>query len=358
MDSDPANPYSMDLYDYLLPEKLIAQTPCEERASSRMLVLDRSRVDLQHVTFEHIGDWLLPGDVLVVNDTRVVPARLHAVKETGGKVEVFVLDPYKEPEIAAREGYLCLLKASKPIRAGSKIWLEDTLPLTVLSSPLDGKAHVLFPSSEPLLPLLDRLGETPLPPYIRPETRTRATDDRSSYQTVYACRPGAVAAPTAGLHFTESLLDQLAAKGIERVSVTLHVGYGTFSPVRMEDLRHHQIHAEFVQLSDTAARQIQHAKRERRRIIAVGTTVVRVLEWVASCHEEILSCSGSCDHYIYPGYPFKVVDGMVTNFHLPRSSLLLLVSAFAGRERILDAYRKAIEMEYRFFSYGDAMLIL
>jgi S-adenosylmethionine:tRNA ribosyltransferase-isomerase len=348
----------MERYDYPLPENLIAQTPCHQRESSRLLVLNRSDGCIEHTHFKDITRWLIPGDVLVVNDTRVVPARLHAVKETGGRVEILVLDPYKSPETAASEGYLCLLKSSKPLRTHSRIRLLDGLSLEVLSPLVDGKARVLFPPSEPLLSLLDRLGETPLPPYIRPENRRVDADDRNAYQTVYASQPGAVAAPTAGLHFTSSLLDHLAESGIERVSVTLHVGYGTFSPVRVDDFRHHKMHSEFVQLSDAAARQIQAARKECRRIIAVGTTVVRVLESVTCSFGELIPFTGFCDHFIYPGYPFRVVDGMVTNFHLPRSSLLLLVSAFAGRERIMEAYGAAIEERYRFFSYGDAMLIL
>lgn len=358
MPGDFLNPYEMALYDYLLPESLIAQSPAHQRESSRLLVLNRSDGRIEHSRFRDISRWLEPGDVLVVNDTRVVPARIHAVKETGGKVEILVLDPYKPPETAAVEGYLCLLKSSKPLRVQSKIRLPDGLSLEVLTVPVEGKAHVLFPPSEPLLSILDRLGETPLPPYIRPENRHENVDDRNAYQTVYASHPGAVAAPTAGLHFTSSLLNHLEELGIERVAVTLHVGYGTFSPVRVNDCRQHKMHSELVQLSETAVRQILAARKENRRIIAVGTTVVRALEWVSSSIGELTPFTGPCDHYIYPGYSFKVVDAMITNFHLPRSSLLLLVSAFAGRERILAAYGAAIEERYRFFSYGDAMLIL
>jgi len=358
MVTEPADLHQLERYNYSLPENLIAHTPCERRETSRLLVLERSSGRKEHRRFEDIVGYFRSGDVLVVNDTRVVPARLHGIKETGGRVEILVLDPYKDPAAAAREGYLCLIKASKPPRVGSRIWLDGSLPLIVLSSVMDGKAHILFPTSEGLLDLLDRLGQTPLPPYIRPEMRTAHLDDRASYQTVYACRPGAVAAPTAGLHFTASLLESLARRGVERIAITLHAGYGTFSPVRSEDVRQHKMHSEYVELDEGAARRIEAARAEKRRILAVGTTVVRTLEWVHDLYGGLTSHAGLCDHYIYPGYRFNVVSSMITNFHLPQSSLLLLVSAFAGRDPILDAYRVAIREGYRFFSYGDAMLIL
>jgi S-adenosylmethionine:tRNA ribosyltransferase-isomerase len=358
MADESAERYRLEHYDYLLPEDLIAHSPCERREASRLLVLERSSGRIEHLTFKDVVDRFRSGDLLVVNDTQVVPARLHGVKETGGKVELLVLDPYKDPVAAAKEGYQCLLKASKPPRAGSRVLLDGSLSLTMLSPVVDGRAQVLFPTSENLLDLLNRLGQTPLPPYIRPEARAARMDDRASYQTVYACRPGAVAAPTAGLHFTPSLLDSLAHRGVQRVAVTLHVGYGTFSPIRSEDVRHHKMHREYVHLDELAARRIEAARKEKRRIIAVGTTVVRTLEWVFSLTGAVTPHTGLCDHFIYPGYPFHVVTGMITNFHLPRSSLLLLVSAFAGRETILGAYGDAIREGYRFFSYGDAMLIL
>jgi S-adenosylmethionine:tRNA ribosyltransferase-isomerase len=358
MAAEAADLHRLEHYSYALPEELIAQTPCERREESRLLVLERSSGRLEDHRFGDIHDYLRPGDVLVVNDTRVVPARLQGTKETGGKVEILVLDPYKDPVTAAREGYFCLLKASKPPREGSRIWLDGSVPLTVLSPVVDGKTHLMFPASEDLLDLLDKLGQTPLPPYIRPETRTAELDDRATYQTVYACRPGAVAAPTAGLHFSSSLLESLAHRGVERVAITLHVGYGTFAPVRSEDVRLHRMHSEYVRLEEQAARRIETARVEGRRIFAVGTTVVRALEFICDLHGEITPHTGLCNHYIYPGYEFKVVSSMITNFHLPQSSLLLLVSAFAGRDSILGAYRHAIRERYRFFSYGDAMLIL
>ena len=356
--SDDPDRYRLDHYDYELPEDLIAHFPSRRRDDSRLLVLDRSRSDLEHRKFGNIGDYLRPGDVLVVNDTRVVPARLRGIKESGGKVEILVLDPVKEPEAAEREGYLCLIKASKPPRPGSRIRLNEALSLVVSGPVLDGKGHVRFETDEPLLDVLDRMGETPLPPYVQSEARPHDLDDRSAYQTVYASSPGAVAAPTAGLHFTADLLESLSARGIERVAVTLHVGYGTFSPIRTEDVRRHRMHSEHIELSREAAHRIQSALDSGRRIVAVGTTVVRTLEWVFKRFGAVAPFQGPCNHYIYPGYDFKVVTSLITNFHLPRSSLLLLVCALAGRERILAAYREAVRRRYRFFSYGDAMLIL
>ncbi|MCU0588615.1 MAG: tRNA preQ1(34) S-adenosylmethionine ribosyltransferase-isomerase QueA [Syntrophobacteraceae bacterium] len=358
MVNDSSRLYRLDFYDYSLPEELIAQSPLDDRSSSRLLVLNRSGTTLEHRRFEDALSYLRAGDVLVVNDTRVVPARLRGFKDSGGKVEILVLNPYQDAQVAEEEGYLCLLKASKPPRVGSTIQLGDSLELTVLSPVVDGRARVRFQTSEPLLDILDRMGETPLPPYIRPGLGTGGVDDRKAYQTVYASSPGAVAAPTAGLHFTAPLMESLERRAIERAAITLHVGYGTFSPIRAEDVRQHRMHSELVRVEPRAARQIQAALDEKRRVIAVGTTVVRALEWTFQRHGAVRPHLGLCDHYIYPGYTFKVVGGMITNFHLPRSSLMLLVSAFAGRDRILDAYREAIRARYRFFSFGDAMLIL
>jgi S-adenosylmethionine:tRNA ribosyltransferase-isomerase len=350
--------YNLGEYDYALPPELIAQAPMERRESSRLLVLDRGSSLLAHHGFEGILRYLEPGDLMVLNDTRVVPARLMGSKETGGQVELLVLDPYKDPGLGSKEGYVCLVKASKGLRAGSVVSLRGGARAEVLSSAVDGKARVRFEGPDELLQLLGRIGEIPLPPYIRRNGAEPPCDDISSYQTVYACNPGAVAAPTAGLHFSRSLLDEIFAMSIELVKVTLHVGYGTFSPLRVEDIRLHRMHAEHAEVSEEAAGRIRAAKEQGRRIVAVGTTVVRILEWVARESGEVVPFRGPCEHYIYPGYRFSVVDGMITNFHLPKSSLLLLVSAFAGREAILDAYAEAVRKEYRFFSYGDAMLIL
>jgi len=361
LESDPApsSPgYSLEDYDYPLPESLIAQKPCSRRESSRLLVLDRAGKRVQHRRFDDLARFLDPRDVLVVNDTRVVPARLHGTKETGGHVEMLVLEPFKKPESEARDGYRCLIKSSKHPKEGSVILLGNGARLTVLSPVRDGMARIAFPDTVPLSDLLEEVGEVPLPPYIRRDRPGDFPEDVADYQTVYAQRPGAVAAPTAGLHFSLPLLGELDRLGVTRVPVTLHVGYGTFSPIRVEDIRLHRMHAEFAEIPPGSAEIIERARREGRRIVGVGTTVVRILEWVCHRFGAVLPFSGYCDHYIIPGYRFHVIDAMVTNFHLPKSTLLLLVSAFAGRDRILEAYREAVRASYRFFSYGDAMLIL
>jgi S-adenosylmethionine:tRNA ribosyltransferase-isomerase len=350
--------YALDEYHYELPADLIAQIPCQKRETSRLLVMDRSRGGLEHRCFADLLDYLVAGDVLVVNDTRVVPARLAGVKESGGRVELLVLDPYKDPELGAREGYQCLIKASKRSKPHCRIQLQGDAGAEVLTALEDGKARVRFETPGSLLEMLDRVGSVPLPPYISRKGAEQPPDDHLAYQTVYAEKPGAVAAPTAGLHFSKDLLGKVVDKGIELVSVTLHVGYGTFSPIRVKDLREHRMHPEYVEVSAESAGRIEKARAEGRRIVAVGTTVVRTLEWVASRLGRLAPFQGHCDHYIYPGYPFRVVDAMITNFHLPQSTLILLVSAFAGREAVLGAYREAIRQRYRFFSYGDAMLIL
>ena len=350
--------FRLEDYDYDLPPELIAQHQAPSRELSRLLVCDRSSDRISHSRFDKIGEYLRPGDLLVVNDTRVVPARLVGRKKTGGRVEFLVLDPYKPSELGETEGYLCLTKASKPVRPGQEVEFSDGVRAEVVSAAGDGKVQARFHGVDNLLEVLDRIGCTPLPPYIEREAGKTSELDLICYQTEYASRPGAVAAPTAGLHFTKSLLKQLAANGVELAPLTLHVGYGTFSPVRCEDIRQHRMHSEFVELSEKTAGAINTAKGENRRVVAVGTTVVRTLEWVFAKQGAVRPFSGLCDHFIYPGYRFHVVDCMVTNFHVPKSSLILLVSAFAGRGQIMSAYREAVMERYRFFSYGDAMLIL
>lgn len=349
--------YDLDQYDYQLPPELIAQAPSGRREESRLLVLDRSGNRLEHRHFADLPRFLRAGDMLVVNDTRVVGARLRGCKPTGGKVELLVLDPYKAPELGAREGYECLVKAAKRSAPGTLIDLGNNIRAEILSSGGNGKAQVRFLSDRPLLDLLQQIGEVPLPPYIDRRAGECPVDDTTAYQTVYAQHPGAVAAPTAGLHFSEQLLQRLGERGVEVVPVTLHVGYGTFAPIRVEDIREHRMHSEYACIDAAAAARIAGAQAEGRRIIAVGTTVVRILEWTALQCGGITPFAGFCTHYIYPGYRFRVVDAMITNFHLPKSTLLLLVSAFAGREAILNAYREAVVKAYRFFSYGDAMFI-
>ncbi len=351
--------FAIEEYDYRLPSDLIAQTPSPRREASRLLVFDRRRNRIEHRRFEEILGYLRPGDVLVVNDTRVVRARLTGRKETGGKIELLVLDPYKNP--AEGEECACLVKAAKPVRCGQTIFCGKGVAAEVIEAPGEGRAQIVFRGGGSLLEILEDIGSVPLPPYIRREAESggpSANGDASAYQTVYAGRPGAVAAPTAGLHFSRELLEKIELHGVEVVTVTLHVGYGTFAPLRVEDIREHRMHAEYAEISPDAANRIGKARAEGRRVAAVGTTSVRILEWSALSSGSVQPFSGLCNHYIYPGYRFSVVDAMITNFHLPKSTLLLLVSAFAGREAILGAYAEAVREEYRFFSYGDAMLIL
>jgi S-adenosylmethionine:tRNA ribosyltransferase-isomerase len=358
MADDEQISFRLEDYDYDLPPELIAQHPAPVRDESRLLVFDRSSGVLAHSRFDGIGQYLRPGDLLVVNDTRVVPARLKGSKETGGAVELLVLEPYKSPELGANEGYWCLAKASKGIREGQGIELSQGVRAEVMAVSESGRALVRFCADSSVPDIFDRIGMVPLPPYIKRPTGNGAPDDSTCYQTAYAKHPGAVAAPTAGLHFTKKLLDGLLSAGIEVAAITLHIGYGTFEPVRCPDIRGHRMHSEFVEIGRGTADAVNRAKRDNRRVIAVGTTVVRTLEWVYGSKGEIVPMRGMCDHYIFPGRRFEAVDCMVTNFHLPKSSLILLVSAFAGRSEILSAYREAIRERYRFFSYGDAMLIL
>ena len=358
MADDEQFSFRLEDYDYDLPPELIAQRPAPIRDESRLLVLDRSSGAMRHSRFDGIGQYLRPGDLLVVNDTRVVPARLMGRKETGGMVELLVLDPCKPPELGAQEGYCCLAKSSKGIREGQTIVLSEGVRAQVVSVLSNGRAQVRFCADPSIPDIFDRIGCVPLPPYIKRPSGDGGADDRICYQTEYAKHPGAVAAPTAGLHFTKTLLTGLVLAGIEVAALTLHVGYGTFEPLRGRDIRGHKMHSEFVEIPRGTADAVNRAKQGNRRVIAVGTTVVRTLEWVHEKNGEIAPLCGMCDHYIFPGRRFAVVDCMVTNFHLPKSSLILLVSAFAGRSEILAAYREAIRERYRFFSYGDAMLIV
>jgi S-adenosylmethionine:tRNA ribosyltransferase-isomerase len=349
--------YSLSDYDYRLPEDLIAQVPLAHRDQSRLMVLERKGGGMCHCRFEDLTQRLLPGDLLVVNNTRVIKGRLLGKKETGGKTEVLLLDyPGKN-----HKGHIvcqCLVKASKPPRRGSPIYFDEGIKATVLEGSR-GLYQLAFDFTGDFDVVLETIGHVPLPPYIRRNGREAGPcDDRQAYQTVYAKRNGAVAAPTAGLHFSPVVLEALSHKGINMVPITLHVGYGTFLPVRVSDIREHQIHSESYELTEKAASAINEAKAQGRRVIAVGTTSVRVLEYAADSDRLVAPGSGQCDLFIYPGFDFKVVDAMITNFHLPQSTLLMLVSAFAGREFILSAYQEAIAQKYRFYSYGDAMLIL
>jgi len=342
--------YALGDYDYHLPAKLIAQQPLAQRDQSRLLCLDRDTGQWGHRQFTDIVNLLDAGDVLVLNNTQVIPGRLLGRKQSGGKVEVLILD-YAQG--VTGKIFQCLIKSSKRPRPGSRLLFEQGLEGRVETVSAT-TCMVSFQGQERFGRILQEIGHIPLPPYIHRDDVAR---DHESYQTVYAAQKGAIAAPTAGLHFTQNLLAQLVQKGVELAVLTLHVGYGTFVPVRAADIRDHRMHAEWFTLSEEAAHSIQTAKAAGRRVVAVGTTSVRSLEYCALEEGQIAPRSGMCDLFIYPGYRFKMVDAMITNFHLPQSTLLMLVAAFAGRENILNAYAEAVRQKYRFFSYGDAMLI-
>jgi S-adenosylmethionine:tRNA ribosyltransferase-isomerase len=350
--------FDIEDYDYDLPEDLIAQVPAQERDESRLMVVDRSSGSLTDRHFADLPELLLPGDLLVVNNTRVVPARLFGHKESGGRTEILVLEHPNE-ETNAPDTRWCLLRSSKRPRKGSRLLFDKELSGVVEDLAEDGLIKIAFQGSQSLDSFLEDRGMMPLPPYIRRRVKDPLSElDRERYQTVFAVRRGAVAAPTASLHFTRGLLARLEHKDISVVSVTLHVGHGTFRPVRTRDIREHRLGVEEYDLSPETARAIERAKSEGRRVLAVGTTVVRTLESVVGPKGEIKSGRGKTDLLITPGFSFKVVDALITNFHLPRSSLLFLVSAFAGLDLIKKGYRTAVEKAYRFYSYGDAMLIL
>ncbi|MCX7822949.1 MAG: tRNA preQ1(34) S-adenosylmethionine ribosyltransferase-isomerase QueA [Syntrophobacterales bacterium] len=355
--------YDIQDYDYELPEELIALEPSEHRDESRLLVLHRSTGGMEHTVFKEVVRYFRPGDLLVLNDTKVVPARLYGQKETGGRVELLLLDPFISPEIAKERGYECLVKTSKPLKPGMVIKLLEpikgnpTNQEVIVQLSMEGRVRIKLPNTTwNIMELLEKYGEVPLPPYIR-RSKIPGLYDRDRYQTVYARHPGAIAAPTAGFHFTEEILDRLKQLGVRVVFVTLHVGYGTFEPMKVEDVREHKMHSEWCEVSEDTARSVEETKRLGGRVIAVGTTVVRVLEGIVSQCKSF-PYQGFCDCYIVPGYEFKIVDAMITNFHLPKSTLVLLVSAFAGRKLILTAYREAIARRYKFYSYGDAMFII
>lgn len=331
-------------FTYELPKELIAQKPLSARDSSRLLVLDKKRGKIEEKVFNNVIDYLDEGDCLVVNDTRVIPVRLLGRRRTGAKVEIFLLNPGSE-ELRA------LVKPSKRIKDGEKIELENGKIATVLGKAQAGR-FVEF--NAPLDEVIEG-GHTPLPPYI---SREDTEKDKETYQTVYARKDGATAAPTAGLHFTQKLLEMIRRKGVNIAYVTLHTGVGTFAPVKTDNIEEHDMHVEEYELTEVAARRINGAKASGKRVIAVGTTSTRVLESTAIGKNEVAPGTGETKLFIYPGYEFKIVDSIITNFHLPESTLLMLVSAFAGREFVLKAYQEAVERKFRFFSYGDAMMIL
>ena len=335
-------------YDYDLPENLIAQTPLKNRSASKMLVMDRQTGSLEHKEFTDILDYLNKGDVLVINDTKVIPARLIGTKEeTKATIELLLLKEVGD------DTWECLSRPFKRLHVGTKISFGDSLLIAeVIEKKEEGMVRIKFSYKGIFLEILEQLGEMPLPPYIHEKL-----SDKDRYQTVYAKNMGSAAAPTAGLHFTDDLLKKIEEKGIIIAKVTLHVGLGTFRPVEVDDVTKHKMHSEYYQMSEETATILNQAKQENRRIIAVGTTSTRTLETVMQKYGEFKSCEGTTDIFIYPGFTFQAIDGLITNFHLPKSTLLMLVSAFSKKEYILHAYEEAIKHEYRFFSFGDAMFI-
>ena len=331
-----------------LPEELIAQDPLEDRSSSRLLMLDKNTGEIRHEVFRNIADYLEEGDCLVLNNTRVLPARLLGIKEeTGAAVEVLLLK--------RREGdvWETLVKPGRKMKPGAHLVFGDgILKAEVLDVVEEGNRLIRFSYQGIFEEVLDSLGEMPLPPYI-----THKLKDKNRYQTVYAKYDGSAAAPTAGLHFTEELLKQIEEKGVKLAYVTLHVGLGTFRPVKADNILEHHMHSEYYQITDQAAKTINETKKSGHRVICVGTTSCRTIESAADADGMLRECCGDTEIFIYPGYQFKVLDGLITNFHLPESTLVMLVSALAGRENVLSAYQKAIEERYRFFSFGDAMFI-
>ncbi len=348
---------NVDLFDYELPTRLIAQEPLVPRDTSRLMVVHRSSAELDHRRFSDLPVLLRPGDLLVVNDTRVLPARLLGRKESGGRVEVLLLE--RAGGSARRPLWSCLLQASRPPAKGARIRLGEGLRAEVIERSPDGWLLALTRESGEPSAAIERLGRMPLPPYIRrAEDDPRSPADRETYQTVFASVPGAVAAPTAGLHFTPRLLGSLAATGIRVERLTLHVGPGTFLPVRGERVEDHRMHDEAFVLPGGTAEAIEQTREAGGRVVAVGTTVARTLEHRARPDGTVKPGEGRCDLFIVPGFRFRVVDLLLTNFHLPRSTLLMLVSAFAGRDLVLAAYAEAVRREYRFYSYGDAMMVV
>ena len=337
-----------DFY-YELPQELIAQDPLEDRSSSRLLVLDKKTGDIQHHIFREIVNYLNPGDCLVINDTKVIPARLIGAKEeTGAKMEVLLL------KRGQNDVWETLVKPGRKAKPGTRISFGDGLLKGEVIDVVDeGNRLIRFEYEGIFEEILDRLGQMPLPPYITHQLR-----DKDRYNTVYAAHSGSAAAPTAGLHFTPELLEEIGRKGVDIARVTLHVGLGTFRPVKVEEVENHHMHSEFYMIDEEAAEKINRAKEQGGRVICVGTTSCRTVESAADEEGRLKACSGWTEIFIYPGYQFKVLDGLITNFHLPESTLIMLVSALAGREHVLDAYEEAVKERYRFFSFGDAMLVI
>ena len=337
-----------DDFDFYLPENLIAQTPLKERDSSKLMILDKNTGEIKHEIFHNIINYLNEGDVLVLNDTKVIPARLIGIKEeTNATIEVLLLRNIND------DNWECLVKPAKRVHIGTVISFgEGKLKAKCTDVLEDGIRHFTLIYDGILYNVLDELGSMPLPPYIHKKLK-----DKDRYQTVYAKNIGSAAAPTAGLHFTKELLNDIKNKGITICYITLHVGLGTFRPVNVTDVKTHKMHSEYYVVSKEVADILNKAKKEGKRIISVGTTSTRTLETVISKYGKFVPCSGDTDIFIYPGYEFKAIDGLITNFHLPKSTLIMLVSAFSSREIILNAYKIAVDNNYRFFSFGDAMFI-
>lgn len=335
-------------FDYYLPEKLIAQTPLEKRDTSRLMVLDKTTGKIEHKHFYNIVDYLEEGDTLVLNDTKVLPARLIGEKEeTKAVIEILLL------KNISGDDWECLVKPARRIKVGTVVTFgSGKLKAKCIKEEPEGIRHFTLIYDGILMEILEHLGTMPLPPYIHEKLK-----DQSRYQTVYAKEIGSAAAPTAGLHFTKELLEQLTKKGVNIAYITLHVGLGTFRPVSVDKVEEHEMHSEYYQMTKETAELLKKTKENNKRIIAVGTTSTRTLETTMTKYNEFTECSGWTNIFIYPGYKFKAIDALITNFHLPKSTLVMLVSALAGRENILNAYKTAVQEEYRFFSFGDAMLI-
>lgn len=338
----------VDEFDYNLPEELIAQTPLKDRSASKLLVLDKTTHEISHKNFCNIIYYLEQGDTLVLNDTKVLPARLIGEKEkTKAVIEVLLL---KNTE---KDDWECLVKPARRIKVGTIVSFGNgELKAKCIKESENGIRHFTFIYNGIFLEILEKLGTMPLPPYIHEKL-----EDQSRYQTVYAKEIGSAAAPTAGLHFTKELLDKISAKGINIAYITLHVGLGTFRPVSVETIEEHEMHSEYYHMTKQVAELLNNTKKNNKRIIAVGTTSTRTLETIMNKYNEFKECSGWTNIFIYPGYKFKAINGLITNFHLPKSTLIMLVSALAGKTNILNAYKEAIERKYRFFSFGDAMFI-
>ena len=336
-----------DDFDFYLPENLIAQTPLEKRDASKLLVLDKQTGDITHESFSNIIDYLEEGDVLVLNDTKVMPARILGSKEdTGAVIELLML---KETD---KDVWEVLSKPAKRIKIGTVVKFSDKLKAECIGLGEEGIRIFKFIYSGIFYEILDELGEMPLPPYIHEKLK-----DKDRYQTVYAKNIGSAAAPTAGLHFTKELMEKIKEKGVKIEYITLHVGLGTFRPVSVEDVTSHKMHSEFYQMNEETANVLNEAKKNNNRIISVGTTSTRTLETIMNLYGEFKECSGWTDIFIYPGYRFKAITSLITNFHLPKSTLIMLVSALAGKDNIMKAYSEAVKNEYRFFSFGDSMFI-